>query len=212
MDSNSTMQSLERIIKNVTEKLGLLQIEHEVGEVVELPTIPGKVLVRSLIDDIPPQYITCVVSNVGYNIGDRVLIQYLNRDNSNKVVIATLSQNALEDNSIDYRILPETPYRLHRESLEESKLYIPPCRRFSSNGGKTTVCPPVPRVIKIVYGEGSELEWSETYNRDARGYIFSITTTWPPSHSISFTNYIVRDEQNYLMEYYGPSATGEKIN
>ena len=201
-DYSKTYASLERIVQNVLDKAGLLRTEHEVGIVVENQTNENRVLVQSLTDDVPPQYVTSMVTDERHIVGDKVLMQYLNRDINNRVVIGTMSKGFdSTPEPIDYSKLPVTPMRLYRESVT----YSPPTG--CGKGPSTDKCPDVPRVVKIVYGEGDPLEWHETYGRNGEGRITSITTVLPPNESVKITNFIVRNE-NGFMDYYGPEHSG----
>lgn len=210
-DYSKTYAALERVVQNVLDKFGLLRTEHEVGVVVERQTDENRVLVQSLVDDTPPQYVTSMASEDKHLVGDKVLMQYLNRDINNRIIIGTISKGYdSTPEVIDYNNLPVTPMRLYREEVTH---YSPSsCGSGLDATGKKreSGCPEVPRVYKIVYGEGKKLEWYETYERNSEGRMISITSVLPPNESVKITNYISRDK-NGFMEYYGPGASGEVI-
>lgn len=206
-DYNAAYSQLERVVKNIINKMGLQNNQHEISEVAFDQTAEGTVQVQSLFSDGKVQEIPCVIGGALLKAGDKVLVQYLNRDDDHKVVIGAMSRNinySEIDNSIDYNNLPVRPMRVYREDVPYS-YNDSCCRKGSTTSGK---CPDVPRVYKIVYGEGTRLEWSEEYVRNSKGLISSIITYLPPSYSIKIVDYIVRDDKGFLMEYYGPSAIG----
>lgn len=208
-DYSKTHAALERIVQNVLDKFGLLRTEHEVGVVVERQDEENRVLVQSLVDDSPPQYVTTMAADQKHLVGDKVLMQYLNRDINNRIIIGTMSRGYEEEiEEIDYSDLPVTPMRLYRGGIT----HLPPsdCGGSHKNIGDSEGCPAVPRVEKIVYGEGKKLEWYETYQRNGQGRIISITTVLPPNESVKITNYIHRDQSGF-MDYYGPGSSGQVI-
>lgn len=201
-NQNDTLNKLESIIVQILQKKGVLSNTHEIG-VVERQLSPTVLLVSPTQFDKDAEEISCAQIDGGYRKGDRVLIEYVNGSAHKKFVIAVM-QKGFEQAAIDYSKLRDTPARIFRKP---QKFDLLPEDQLITSGDEFDE-EPIQYTYRIVYDEGSPMQWEENINRDRFGWASSILTKYPPNNMVQFVTYIHRDANRYAY-LINESPTGD---
>lgn len=164
--------AIEKLVEQILLKNGVKKVNKIFGLVEEVIS-DNKLKVyleqelRSVVVNCPPR--------IGFEIGDRVLIENINNNPQDRFVVAIIEGVSKDTEIIDYASLPTEPVQVVRDDHTQ-------------------------KVIKAIYGyDNPQTMWEQRLTYDDKGLLVSTTSIYPDGAVLR--RFLIRDEKGRLIKY-----------